>query len=162
MALAGKGGAERDSCNLPPGSTARIRLPAGDGCRGINDTLGFLLPSAEQRSAPANTGLSGAKQPRPRGELLADPPEQRGDTLFQQNGVCACPKRAHQYLHTSRKTKETPQALKPYFAPWLPTPNHRITAWQGLEGTSVGHLIQPPAQAGSPRAGCTAPRPGGS
>ena len=25
-----------------------------------------------------------------------------------------------------------------------------------------GHLVQPPAQAGSPRAGCTAPRPGGA
>ena len=38
---------------------------------------------------------------------------------------------------------------------------HRITEWQGLEGTSVGHPAQHPAQAGSPRAGCTAPRPGG-
>ena len=37
-----------------------------------------------------------------------------------------------------------------------------ITEWQGLEGTSVGHPAQPPAQAGSPRAGCTAPRPGGA
>jgi len=36
---------------------------------------------------------------------------------------------------------------------------HRIPAWQGLEGTSVGHPAQPPAQAGSPRAGCTAPCP---
>jgi len=26
----------------------------------------------------------------------------------------------------------------------------------------VGHLVQPPAEAGSPRAGCTGPRPGGS
>jgi len=39
---------------------------------------------------------------------------------------------------------------------------HRITAWQGLAGPSVGHPAQPPAQAGSPRAGCTAPRPGGA
>jgi len=39
---------------------------------------------------------------------------------------------------------------------------HRITAWLGLEGTSVGHPAQPPAQAGSPRAGCAAPRPAGS
>ena len=37
----------------------------------------------------------------------------------------------------------------------------RITAWSGLEGTSVGHPVQPPAQAGSPRAGCTGPCPGG-
>jgi len=27
--------------------------------------------------------------------------------------------------------------------------NHRITEWWGLEGTSVGHPVQPPAQAGS-------------
>ena len=39
---------------------------------------------------------------------------------------------------------------------------HRITEWRGLEGTSVGHPVQPPAQAGSPRAGCTGPCPGGS
>ena len=38
----------------------------------------------------------------------------------------------------------------------------RITEWSGLEGTSVGHPAQPPAQAGSPRAGCTGPRPGGA
>ena len=40
--------------------------------------------------------------------------------------------------------------------------NHRITECSGLEGTSVGHPAQPPAQAGSPRAGGTAPRPGRS
>jgi len=39
---------------------------------------------------------------------------------------------------------------------------HRITACLGLEGTSVGHPVQPPAKAGSPRAGCTAPCPGRS
>ena len=39
---------------------------------------------------------------------------------------------------------------------------HRIPECLGLAGTSVGHPDQPPAQAGSPRAGCTAPRPGGS
>ena len=38
----------------------------------------------------------------------------------------------------------------------------RFTEWSGLEGTSVGHPVQPPAQAGSPRAGCTGPRPGGA
>ena len=31
-----------------------------------------------------------------------------------------------------------------------------------LEGTSVGHPIQPPAEAGSPTASCTGPCPGGS
>ena len=31
-----------------------------------------------------------------------------------------------------------------------------------MEGTSVGPPAQPPAQAGSPRAGCSAPRPGGA
>jgi len=40
--------------------------------------------------------------------------------------------------------------------------NCRITEWWGLEGTSVGHPAQPPAQAGSPRTGCTGPRPGGA
>ena len=39
--------------------------------------------------------------------------------------------------------------------------NYRIPAWQGLAGPSVGHPPQPPAEAGSPTAGCTAPRPGG-
>ena len=33
--------------------------------------------------------------------------------------------------------------------PW----KHRIPAWSGLEGTSVGHLVQPAAEAGSPTAG---------
>ena len=40
--------------------------------------------------------------------------------------------------------------------------NHRIAEWWGLGGPSVGHPAQPPAQAGSPRAGCTGLRPGGS
>jgi len=40
--------------------------------------------------------------------------------------------------------------------------DNRITECSGLEGTSVGHPVQPPAQAGSPRAGCTAPCPGGA
>jgi len=40
--------------------------------------------------------------------------------------------------------------------------NHRIPARQGLAGPSVGHPAQPPAQAGSPGAGGTAPRPGGA
>ena len=43
-----------------------------------------------------------------------------------------------------------------------PRIRHRIPAWWGLAGTSGGHPAQPPAQAGSPRAGCTAPRPGGA
>jgi len=41
---------------------------------------------------------------------------------------------------------------------WAMLCYHRITAWSGLAGTSVGHLVQPPAKAGSPRAGCTGPR----
>ena len=40
--------------------------------------------------------------------------------------------------------------------------NHRITECSGLEGTSVCHPVQPPAEAGSPRAGCTGPCPGRS
>jgi len=40
--------------------------------------------------------------------------------------------------------------------------NHRIPAWWGLAGPSVGHPAQPPAEAGSPRAGCRGPCPGGS
>jgi len=39
--------------------------------------------------------------------------------------------------------------------------NHRITACSGLEVTSMGHPVQPPAEAGSPTAGCTGPCPGG-
>jgi len=38
--------------------------------------------------------------------------------------------------------------------------DHRITEWSGLEGTSVGHPVQPPAQAGSPTVGCRGPCPG--
>jgi len=37
-----------------------------------------------------------------------------------------------------------------------------FTEWSRLAGTSVGHPAQPPAQAGSPRAGCTGPCPGGA
>ena len=40
--------------------------------------------------------------------------------------------------------------------------SHRITEWSGLAGTSVGHLVQPPAQAGSPTVGCRGPCPGRS
>ena len=39
---------------------------------------------------------------------------------------------------------------------------HRITECLRLEGTSVGHLVQCPVEAGSPRAGCIGPCPGGS
>ena len=39
---------------------------------------------------------------------------------------------------------------------------HRITEWSGLEGTSVGHPVQPPAEAGLPTAGCRGPCPGGA
>jgi len=37
-----------------------------------------------------------------------------------------------------------------------------VTEWSGLAGTSVGHPVQPPAQAGPPTAGCRGPCPGGS
>jgi len=39
---------------------------------------------------------------------------------------------------------------------------HRITEWEGLEGPSGDHPAQPPAEAGSPTAGCRGPCPGGS
>ena len=35
------------------------------------------------------------------------------------------------------------------------------TEWWGLEGTSGDHPVQPPAESGSPTAGCTGPCPGG-
>ena len=57
-------------------------------------------------------------------------------------------------------TSRTPQAQAPRST--TPRQNHRVPAWQVLEGPSVGHPVQPPAEAGSPRAGCTAPHPGGS
>jgi len=38
--------------------------------------------------------------------------------------------------------------------------NHRITECSALEGTSVGHPVQPSAEAGAPTAGCTGPCPG--
>jgi len=38
--------------------------------------------------------------------------------------------------------------------------DHSITECSGLEGTSVGHLVQSPAEARSPTAGCTGPCPG--
>jgi len=44
----------------------------------------------------------------------------------------------------------------------LPQDIHRITECLGLEGPSVGHPTQTPAQAGSPRPGCTGPCPGRS
>ena len=38
---------------------------------------------------------------------------------------------------------------------------HRSTEGLGWEGTSGGHLVQPHAQAGPPRAGCPGPHPDG-
>lgn len=38
---------------------------------------------------------------------------------------------------------------------------HRITEWLRLEETSGCHLVQPSAQAQTPRAGFSGPRPGG-
>jgi len=58
---------------------------------------------------------------------------------------------AFRYL-ASRRQHDTPET-----ASQLQSQNHRITAWSGLEGTSVGHPVQPTAEAGSPRAGCTGP-----
>lgn len=40
-------------------------------------------------------------------------------------------------------------------------PNHSITTWSRLAGTSGGQLVQPPARAGPPRAPCPGPCPGG-
>jgi len=39
--------------------------------------------------------------------------------------------------------------------------NFRITEWWRPEGTFGGHLVQCPAQAGPPRAGCPGPLPEG-
>ena len=41
-------------------------------------------------------------------------------------------------------------------------PYYRITECSGLEGISMGHLVHPPAEAGSPTAGFTGLCPGGS
>ena len=43
-----------------------------------------------------------------------------------------------------------------------PLPHHRITECWGLEGTSVGHPVQPPAKAGSPTVDCRGSCPGGA
>ena len=48
-----------------------------------------------------------------------------------------------QLVDPGRKHQREPSAIK----------NHRITGCSGLEGPSVGHPIQPPAEAGSPTAG---------
>jgi len=39
---------------------------------------------------------------------------------------------------------------------------YRITEWQGLEGTSVGQLVQPPCQSKVTYGSYTGPCPGGS
>jgi len=64
------------------------------------------------------------------------------------------------YIYTSTRK---PKAARPLFRNSMVgiTESHRITECSGLEGTSVGHPVQPPAEAGSPRAGCTGPRPCG-
>lgn len=37
-------------------------------------------------------------------------------------------------------------------------PRHRLIGWLGLEGTSGGHRLQPPPQAGPPRAAHPGPQ----
>jgi len=68
---------------------------------------------------------------------------------------------------TSKKVST--KSIRPVEAVWvlIESPstepqNHRITEWSGWAGTSAGHPAQPLAQAGSPRAGGTAPCPGGT
>ena len=62
-----------------------------------------------------------------------------------------------------RPVPPPPCAAARHPAPCAKTqPGHRIPAWWGVAGPSGGHPAQPPAQAGSPRAGCTAPCPGGA
>ena len=63
-----------------------------------------------------------------------------------------------QQQNLPRPTEEPGKKKTPY----LPQDDHRITECLGLEGTSVGHPVQHPAEAGSPTAGCTGPCPGGS
>ena len=67
-----------------------------------------------------------------------------------------------QKRHPSRDNTHCSFFFPPAFIIGLIVAFHRMTEWWGLEGTSVGHPVQPPAQAGSPTAGCTAPRPGGA
>ena len=72
----------------------------------------------------------------------------------------------------SANTREESTATPRYASenPRLPLkgdlPRHRLssrfTEWSGLAGTSVGHPVQPPAEAGSPTVGCRGPCPGGS
>ena len=61
-----------------------------------------------------------------------------------------------------RAATQTSRAASPPNPGLGDSQNHRIPAWSGLAGPSGVTQSNSPAQAGSPRAGCTAPHPGGS
>jgi len=97
-------------------------------------------------------------------------PRGPGKSTQRKTACCytAFPSVFYQFLHNHLNPTadaHTPGAARSAGSDSLtscPKFSHRITECLGLAGPSVGHPAQPPAQAGSPRAGCKGPCPGGA
>lgn len=126
--------------------------------------LGLLSPMAVP---PSTASLSSGHFPGP-GLKQAEPPSAEEGTEFScSKFISEAEAMANPVIVQKRMTwlynfNKWCRALNLIWAPaWLLTDggHHKTTEWQRLVGTSGGHLVQPPAQAGSPRAGCPGPCP---
>jgi len=138
-------GSPSASCATPTPPTTTGVTHGGDSLTGEVQAgrTCHLHPAAQGRQLglPHGDKLAGGHHRLPHEDLL---------------GALVMPSRSHQ----QSRARERGMLSLPLQLP--DCADHRIPEWWGLEGTSGDPSVQPPVKAGSPRAGCTAPRPGGA